>query len=242
MRRVYLRLVKQWFPPDRSGYALKTDLFEEAVSSHHLLPDLGPRPLGIDTSPIVVGAARERLRKRGVASCLIIGDLRQLPLRPSSVEQILSGSSLDHFVSKTDIAKSLEELARVMTNGGVLVITFDNPHNPAIWVRNHVPFLWLHRLGLVPYYVGATYKREEARHQLEAIGLTVTNTTAVAHSPRVLAIALTGLAERFGWTWLGLLVSSCLDRFDILESWPTRYITGYYLAFRAEKRTNSSPA
>jgi SAM-dependent methyltransferase len=237
MRRVYLRLVKLWFLHDNSGYVLKTDLFEEAISPHDLLPDLGPRSLGIDTSSVVVGAARERLRKRGVESGLVIADLRQLPLRPRSVEQILSGSSLDHFVSKTDIAKSLDELAEVMTNGGVLVITFDNLHNPVVWVRNHLPFFWLKRLGLVPYYIGATYKREEARHQLEAAGLTVTNTTAVVHSPRVLAIGLVALAECLGWTWLGSLVSRCLDRFEILESWPTRYLTGYYLAFRAEKRT-----
>jgi len=114
MRRVYLRLVNQWLFRDDCGYVLKTDLFEEAVSPHNLLPDLGTRSLGIDTSPVVVGAARERLRKQGVESPLVVGDLRQLLLRPSSLKQILSGSSLDHFVSKTDIARALEELARAL--------------------------------------------------------------------------------------------------------------------------------
>ena len=38
------------------------DLFEEAVSAHHLLSALGPASVGLDVSPAVVAAARERLR------------------------------------------------------------------------------------------------------------------------------------------------------------------------------------
>jgi SAM-dependent methyltransferase len=242
MRRVYLRLAKQWFSHDSCDYGLKTDLFEEAISPHHLLPDLGPRTIGIDTSAVVVRAARQRLLKRGFESLLMIADVRYLPFRPGSLQQVLSGSSLDHFRCKADIAQSLEQLAQAMTNGGILVITLDNPHNPAIWVRNRLPFSWLNRLGLVPYYVGATYRREEARQQLEAAGLTVTNTTAVGHSPRALAIGLIALAERFGWKWLEAFVAGCLDRCEALELWPTRYITGYYLAFRAEKRVDAMKA
>src|SRR5215470_11115117 len=233
MRRVYLRLLKEWFAEETANYVLKTDLFEEAVTPHYLLADVGPLRIGIDASAVVVRAARERLLKQGFECLFIIGDLRQLPLRPGSVRQILSGSSLDHFPEKADIARSLRQLAQTLPFGGTLVITFDNPHNPVVWVRNHLPFAWLNRLGLVPYYVGATYTQEEARRQIEAAGLTLTDMTVVAHAPRALMIGLVALSERFGWGWLEALVAGFLNRCEALALWPTRFVTGYYLAFRA---------
>ena len=236
MGRVYRRLIQDWLPTVSPGRGLKTDLFEEAVDSHHLLPDIGSGSVGIDRSLAVVLAVRERLTERGDRYLLVVGDLRQLPIRSETIRRILSGSSLDHFPDKTDIATSLAELARVMAPGGTLVLTFDNPHNPVVWLRNRLPFTWLNRLGLVPYYVGATYNRAEARCRLEGLGLTVTQVTAVAHAPRAPAIWLVALAERLEWVRLGSLVARLLDRFEVLERWPTRYRTGYYLAFRAEKK------
>lgn len=235
MRRVYIRLMARWLRGSGPGPRLKTDLFEEAITPYHLLPELGPRGVGIDVSLTVVQAARERLKIENRHHPLVVADLRALPIRSGVMGQILSGSSLDHFSRKRDIATSLADLARILAPGGLLVITFDNVHNPVVCLRNHLPFAWLNRLGLVPYYVGATYSRAEARHQLEALGLVVTAVTAVAHAPRVFAIWLAALTERLGWPSLEALLSRALDGLECLERWPTRYRTGYYLAIRAEK-------
>lgn len=236
MRRVYGRLVEQWLSPSSAGRGMKTDLFEEAVTSHHVLPALGEGSLGIDLSSAIVMAARARLCAAESRHLFLIGDLRAIPLRAGTVSRILAGSSLDHFSDKADIAMSLAELGRVLRPGGTLVVTFDNPHNPVIWLRNHLPFRWLHRLGLVPYYVGHTYGRVEACARLESLGLTVVEVTAVAHAVRAPAIWLVALAERLAWAGLCRWVAEVLDAFERLERWPTRYLTGYYLALRAEKR------
>lgn len=235
MRRVYGRLVREWLPAAALSCGLKTDLFEEAVSAQHLLPDLGPGSVGIDCSQAVVHAARTRLAREGGQYKFVVGDLRRLPLRSGSITHILSGSSLDHFSDKADIATSLAELARVLAPEGVLVITFDNPHNPIVWVRNRLPSAWLKRLHLVPFYLGATYGRTEACQQLAAVGLTVTHITAVAHAPRIPFRRLITVAERLGWKSLQTFVARLLDSFEILERWPTRYQTGYYLALRAKR-------
>jgi SAM-dependent methyltransferase len=215
---------------------LKTDLFEEAVTTQHPLSDLGADSVGVDCSLAVAQAARARLTSEGGQYQFIVGDLRRLPLRSGSITRILSGSSLDHFPDKADIVISLAELARVLAPGGILVITFDNPHNPLVWLRNHIPFAWLKRLRLVPFYLGATYGRTEACQQLAAVGLTVTHVTAVAHSPRIPFRRLVTMAERVGWEPLQTFFAQVVNSFEVLERWPTRYWTGYYLALRAEKR------
>ncbi len=236
MRRVYVGLIARWLPPVRVGRGLKTDLFEEAVCSHQVLSELGGGSVGLDGSPAIVAAARARLGPMGKGHHFVVGDLRQIPLRSGCLARVLAGSSLDHFSDRADIATSLAELARTLAPGGVLVLTLDNPHNPIVWLRNHLPFAWLHRLGLVPYYVGETYGRRDARKRMEAVGFVVTEMTAVAHAPRAPAIWLAALAGRPRWRQMTIRLERLLWRFEALERWPTRYWTGYYLAVRAEKR------
>jgi SAM-dependent methyltransferase/GNAT superfamily N-acetyltransferase len=234
MRRVYGRLVSAWMPA--TAPALKTDLFEEAITPHHVLGELGPGSIGIDCSPAIVQAARQRV---GDDYHVVVGDLRHIPLRAGCVGRILAGSSLDHFADKRDIAVALAELVRILKPGGTLVVTFDNPHNPLVSLRNRLPFAWLHRIKLVPYYVGATYGRAEAERILRGLGLRVSATVAVAHAPRAPAIWLAALAGRLGRPAVCRFVESLLDGCEILGRLPTRYRTGYYLALLAEKDTTA---
>ena len=237
MAWVYRHLLQRCPAVTPPGRSLKTDLFEEAITPHHLLPDLGAGSIGVDCSPAIVQAAHERLAAEGNRHLLVVADLRRLPLKSGTISRILSGSSLDHFPGEADLAAGMGELARVLAPAGTLIVTLDNPHNPVVWLRNHLPFGWLNRLRLVPYYVGATYSQPDAGRRFEALGLTVTGVTAIAHVPRLCAIWLAAAAERLGWAPLEILVEHALDKLEFLERWPTRYQTGYYLAFRAEKRT-----
>lgn len=232
MRQVYSRLIGQWFG-QAPATCLKTDLFEEAISEEGPLQDLSPQALGMDGSFEVVNGARVNFSRRGAWPRLVVGDLRHIPLKNGALNGILSGSSLDHFADPAEIAISLAELRRILAPGGVLIITFDNPHNPVVWLRNHLPFRWLNRLGLVPYYVGPTYTRQQGLEHLTVLGFKVTQVTAVAHAPRVLAMALVRVAEALRWPFLMKLVQSAMQAAEVLERLPTRYLTGYYLAFRA---------
>jgi SAM-dependent methyltransferase len=240
MRNVYVGLMRRWMPSSRSGPSLKTDLFEEAVTDHELLSELGPGSVGLDCSPAIAANAHRRLEASGRGLRFVVGDVRHIPLRGEVVARILAGSSLDHFPDKGDIEVSLRELARVLAPGGTLVLTLDNPHNPVVWLRNRLPITWLHRAHLVPYYIGATYSLAEGRSHLEALGFIVTDIVAVAHAPRAPAIVLAALAGRLRWPRVSGWLGRVLTAFESLERWPTRYRTGYYLAFRAEKRTEPS--
>jgi SAM-dependent methyltransferase len=236
MQACYERLVQDWLGVPPPGLCLKTDLFEEAISAHSPWTALGPGAVGIDVSLAVVRSAQTNLHGRGAAARLVVSDLRSLPFQPGSFGAILSGSSLDHFSESAEVERSLAELGRLLKPGGILVITFDNPHNPVVWIRNRLPFGWLNRSGLVPYYVGVTYTVDEARASLERLGLKVTHVTAVVHAPRAPAIWLLTAAGRLQWAWLATFVGRLLHFCEVFEKFPARYITGYYIALRAEKR------
>lgn len=216
------------------GPSLKTDLYEEAVAQSAPLPALpGPR-FGVDTSPAVVAAARRNLDGRGVDARLVVADVRRLPFPDAAFGFILSGSTLDHFEDRRDLHAGLAELTRVLAPGGMLALTLDNPHNPVLMLRRSLG--WLSRRRLHPYFVGETLDRREGEAALRALGLDVRRTAAVAHAPRDPAMRLARRLERRGGPRAGHdRLIGALAGFERLRAAPTRWRTGYYLAFEAVK-------
>lgn len=230
---VNLALLARWLPRGGNARVLKTDLFDEALAEG-LYPVLaaGPRRfVGIDLSVTILRGARRRhadLRAAGA-------DVRRLPFADGVFDVVVSNSTLDHFASATDIPASLRELRRTLRPGGELVLTLDNPRNPIIRLRNALPFQLLRRTRLVPYYVGATCGPRRTRRLLEDAGFEVLEESAIMHCPRVLVVAASGLVERASPAVRRQLLRG-LAACERLGRWPTRYLTGHFLAVRARRR------
>lgn len=237
MQGVYRELMARWFDGAPVGRCLKTDLFEEAVTPFHPFAGSDTALFGIDLSPQVVRAAARRLAvDGGTLAAVAVADLRGLPLADGAFARILSGSSLDHFRTTAELNAGLTELARVLRPGGCLIVTFDNPGNPLVRLRNLLPFALLSAVGLVPYFVGATYSRRQATAALTKLGLEVTHTDAVVHVPRAPAIWISTMATRRRGAQVAPWLLTALRWFDRrLSRSPTRYLTGYYVAIRAHK-------
>lgn len=221
------RLVRRWLPtsPDR---VLKTDLFDEAVGGGLLdaIASSGDGPVGVDLSPRVARAARSG---RGVPLA-VAADVRKLPFPPDSFDTIVSISTLDHFPDREEIGVALAELARVLAPGGRLILTLDNPWNPAVALRNSFPGAWLRAVGLVPYYVGATLGPRQARAALGRVGLEVVEIEAVLHVPRAPAVALASVLEKRAGARAAQAFLRITGAFEALARWPTRFLTGHYVA------------
>jgi SAM-dependent methyltransferase len=217
---VNLALLERWLPHSGTR-VLKTDLFEEAIGDGMapLLLRRFERMDAIDVSHAVVDEAAARHPAIEAACC----DVRELPYADGAFDVVVSTSTLDHFDTLHAVGDALRELARVLAPGGTLVVSLDNPSNPLVAVRNALPFPWLQRVGLVPHYVGLTCGQRDLQRLLASAGFDVHETTAVMHVPRVIVLA-TGRG---------------LDRFlacERLEQWPTRFITGQFVAARAARR------
>ena len=222
-KEAHAQLIERWGGVPRQGLTLKTDLFEEATGVDAFLQGRSnaDRVVGMDVSPTVVLCAKERepLARQ------LAADVRDLPFAASSFALVISPSTLDHFADGADLARSLGELARVLTPGGRLIITLDNPQNvldPLLRLAN--------RLGWLPFYVGQTLTIRELCHALESIGLTVSDTTAILHNPRLAAVALKMLANRIGWRPLTGWVERALVAAQRLGDTRLRYWTGSFIA------------
>jgi SAM-dependent methyltransferase len=213
-------LLARWLPRS-ADRVLKTDLFEEAVGDGlaKLLGERFERVDAIDVSRAVVDEAARRHPEINVMCC----DVRETHFEDGAFDAVVSTSTLDHFDQVADIGEALRELRRVLAPGGVLIASLDNLANPLVAVRNALPYPWLHRIGLVPYYVGATCRPRELRRLLAETGFDVEATTAIMHVPRVLALAIGRAMD----TMLG---------FERLGRLPTRFITGQFVAARAVRR------
>lgn len=245
--RLHTDLLTRWLP-GVSGRALKTDLFDEAAGAglHDVLEQRFDHVVGIDVSASVAQAARQRNPELAAVRC----DVRQLAFGESSFDAVVSNSTLDHFTNTGDIGVSLSELHRVTRPGGVLVVTLDNPRHPLVAIRTVVPAKLLRRLGLQPYFVGATLSLPRLVATLEATGWRVDDTTTMMHTLRVAAIPVSAWADRIGSNtnvdnthsapapgdtvrrWLMTAMQAC----ERLGSLPTRQITGHFIAVRAVRR------
>jgi SAM-dependent methyltransferase/GNAT superfamily N-acetyltransferase len=235
-RRENLRLVLDWSEPSAVGPLLKTDAFEEAMGDDSFLADLqemATEITGIDVSHAIVKRASENYK--GKSADFLVADVRHLPFRACSFSTVVSPSTLDHFPEPSDLGVSLLELFRIMRPGGQLIITLDNRQN----IMD--PLLRLvHKLGMIPYYMGRSYTVSELRKELECAGFYLKETTAILHNPRLFAVGPMKLVRWLGWQWLIRAMQKLFLKAQGLEKTWLCYYTGSFvaaLAVRPESNT-----
>ena len=99
-------------------------------TGRHLLPlaTRGCPVTGLDYSALMLAIADAKLKKAGLESGLVIGDLRNLPLGQSFAGAICLDSPLAFMLTEDDLARALSGLHRVLRAGGRLVAeVFDYP-------------------------------------------------------------------------------------------------------------------
>lgn len=227
------RLLQRWLRPGQAT-VLKTDLFDEAVGPG-LYPELAARAevvVGVDVSPAAVRAASERYPDLKAH----VGSVLALPFADASLDAVVSNSTLDHFKSHSLIRAAAVELARTIRPGGQLIITLDNRMNPVIALRTSILFGSLHRLGVVPYFVGATHGRRGLAKLLDETGFALVEITAIMHCPPQLAASWTSRrGTEHSADTNGRYLQRVL-RFEAIEQLPTRHLTGHFVAALAVRR------
>lgn len=232
-------LLARWLPAQACANVLKTDLFDEAMGDglYPLLSRHAGRVAALDVAPSVLAAATAR--HPGLLA--VAADVRRLPFATGIFDAVVSNSTLDHFDARDQILEALRGLHRVLRPGGHLVLTMDNLANPAVALRNGLPFGLLHRLKLVPYPIGATAGPVRLRRMLREAGFEVLETVALLHCPRALAVPLARRASRRGTPQARARFLQRAWRWERLAGWPTRYLTGYFVGIHAQALAPPAP-
>jgi SAM-dependent methyltransferase len=226
------RLLRRWLPATPGVRLLKTDLFDEATATGGLFPALAAASravVGIDLSMVTLG--RARARHQGLAG--VAADVRRLPFAEQRFDLIVSNSTLDHFPSLAEVSTALRELRRVLRVGGHLLLTIDNRSNPIVAIRNALPGRLREGFGLVPYYVGASCGPTRLQRLVRAAGFEVEAAEALMHCPRLLAVLVANLLDRLGRSTTRAAFTAHLLGWELLARWPTRFLTGYFVALKA---------
>jgi SAM-dependent methyltransferase len=216
-RKTYIDLISRWTKITPGQKILKTDLFAEAFTVEQFFFDAIPAKsyvIGIDVAFEIVAEAKSQAQNRGMdTGGYLCSDVKKLPLKDSSIDLIISDSTLDHFPTEAEIITALKELGRVLADGGTLILTIDNKSN----------------LTYPPYFFIRLWMK---------LGLNVEDNTAILHYPhpdgllRLLERSLRNLSRgRLDGAIRRTL--ACLNR---LEGSKVKYLTGRYLAIKAVKR------
>jgi len=237
-RTVYRDLLRIAGYGERQGLVLKTDLFAEAFNQEEFLSSQSwtSRVIGVDISRNVVQGARQRLAKAGdPLGGYVVCDVNHLPFRDGAFTGIVSDSTLDHLPSKNAIRLAIVEFGRVLSNGGRLLLTIDNPHNMTFPPRPVID-LWM-SLHLAPYYIGHTLGRSALKASLQNAGLRPRYETAILHYPHPDAVVRfsEALLRRIGVGRLDHAILWLFHTAERLEGSPLRFLTGRYLVAIAQK-------
>ncbi len=231
---VNIVLFAQWLPETPVERLLKTDVFDEVVSHglYALMISRAQCVASMDISPRLVQAACTRCPELRATSA----DVRRLPFADGAFDVIISNSTLDHFDDLSDLVTSLRELRRVLRPGGELLLTLDNLANPAVALRNLLPFRLLQGLGIVPYYVGATCGPYRLQRFLSQVGFDILEVKTLLHCPRVFAVAIARVLEKHMTAETQKRFLQLLKTCESLSRWPGRFFSGYYIAVRSVRR------
>lgn len=232
-------LLARWLPIHSFRRLLKTDLFDEAVGDglDESLHTYADTVVGMDISDPTVNAARE-----SGAKCLMVGaDVRALPMASGTFDVVFSNSTLDHFQTWNELVTALSELHRVLKDGGQLLLTIDNRANPAVGLRNLLPFKTLKRVKIIDYYVGTTCGPRRLQQTLAQVGFEVHELEAILHCPRIVCVWISRWLQKRGSSRLQQGYLRWLMQFERLARWPTRFLTGYFVAVRAQRLPRSRP-
>ena len=227
--RLHSDLIAEWCGGKGFHRALKTDVFDEAVGRgcFDALTAVAAEVHGIDVSAPLV----DKVSSTRNGFVIDVGDVRKLRYPDASFDFVFSNSTLDHFETEAEIVAAVSEFARILTPGGCLLITLDNPANPVVSLRNFLPQHATGALGLVPYFMGRTLPMPVLVEVLKRAGFRVARRRHTMHAPRFVALNVCRLLENS--QALGHLVLRALLAMEGLGQLPTAPLTGYYSAVLA---------
>jgi SAM-dependent methyltransferase len=232
--RVHIDLISKWLPGKTFNKVFKTDLFDEYVCTG-LYPFLAAKSkavYGIDLSEPI--AKNSRLKYPDMST--LQANILSLPFAENVFDLIVSNSTIDHFQHLDNIVESLNELYRTLAKDGIMILTIDNLDNPIVAFRNRLPYPFLYRAGIVPYYVGVTLGLKKLLEILEQTGFEILDKCFIMHCPRIFCVLIAEYLKKNASRKGQLRFLRALKMFERLSTSPVSPLTGHFIAVKLAKK------
>ena len=223
-------LVGRWADASRDGTVLKTDLFEEANGTDHILDALtayGARVVGMDWASSTVARARQRFPDAGID--MTVTDLCAMNFQSGTFDLIVSTSTLDHFNTRWEFLQALKEMHRVLSPGGRMVLVIDNPLNPGYWP------LRLLCGRAASFRLGYTMTQSGFRGELEDLGLRTVGVGYAIHNPRMVSTILFLFLRRLLGNRAEPAIRGCVKLFEFVGKLPIKPLTACFSVVCVDK-------
>jgi SAM-dependent methyltransferase len=96
------------------------------------------------------------------------GYAEALPLPDKSVDAVISVLTIHHF---SDLAKSFQEMHRIIRNGSIILLSFDIRFAQKIWLYDYFPWLWEDALKFLPLHEITSLIEKNTLRVIEVIPL-----------------------------------------------------------------------
>jgi ubiquinone/menaquinone biosynthesis C-methylase UbiE len=131
----------------------------------------GHRVVGMDISEESVARAKREADSLALRLAVVVGDMKALPMRPSSFDIVVSGdNAIAHLLTRRDLLTALSEMRRVLRVGGLLVITLRTYEDSGVPRREYTePQIISTSAGPVVSFQGWRWHEDGERYDFENI-------------------------------------------------------------------------
>ncbi len=98
----------------------------------------------------------------------LTGYAEALPLPDKSVDAVISILTIHHF---SDLAKSFQEMHRIIKSGAIILLSFDIRFAQKIWLYDYFPWLWKDALKFLPLNEITSLIEKNTQRVIEVIPL-----------------------------------------------------------------------
>ena len=98
----------------------------------------------------------------------LTGYAEALPLPDQSVDAVISILTIHHF---SDLAKSFQEMHRIVKNGAIILLSFDIRFAQKIWLYDYFPWMWEDALKFLPLHEITSLIEKNTQRVIEVIPL-----------------------------------------------------------------------
>ncbi|MBU0763003.1 MAG: class I SAM-dependent methyltransferase [Candidatus Altiarchaeota archaeon] len=228
-RQQHIRLIEEWTEGKLSNSSvLKTDGFEEAFGGDFFsdfLLEKTKKTFLIDISKVIC----EKTKTHFPALNVITASVTAVPLKNSSIDIVISNSTLDHL-NTSDVETALYELHRILSKNGLLILTLDNANNV------------LYKLGysikkkyFKGYHQEKCYYVEDIKPLLEKNGFAVDEIQSIVHIPTPINFILKWVSP-IDKLLFRIPSTSLISFFDFFGRNGRNICSGWFLALKCVKK------